>query len=178
MCHLPPWPLCSAPGGRRTRHWCPCPWLPGYWSPLLLVSAFTFPFPKHCHPPISSFPILLVVIIFIYSQAYSWHVDKLQLVQREAFCISKSVVKTPVLFHPFVSPSPLSVDASGVSSGCMCLPHRRLRLWSLKLGEPSVAIPVLIHRKTKSRCCSVSLPSLPGSTDYRQVLYYSHPVFS
>lgn len=80
------WPLCSAPGGRRTALM-PCPWLPGYWSPLLLVSAFTFPFPKHCHPPISSFPILLVVIIFIYSQAYSWHVDKLQLVQREAFCI-------------------------------------------------------------------------------------------
>ena len=56
--------------------------------------------------------------------------------------------------------------------------HRRLRLWSLKLGEPSVAIPVLIHRKTKSGCCSVSLLSLPGSTDYRQVLYYSHPVLS
>ena len=61
------------------QHWCPCPWLPGYWFALLPVSAFIFPFSKHCHPPISSFPILLV-IIFIYSRAYySWHVDRLQL---------------------------------------------------------------------------------------------------
>lgn len=158
------------------QHWCPCPWLPGYWFPLLPVSAFIFPFSKHCHPPISSFPILLV-IIFIYSRAYySWHVDRLQLSAEGSICISKSIVKTPV--HPFVSPSPLSVDASGVSSGCMCLPRRRLRLWSLKLGEPSVVILVLIRRKTKPRCCSATLLSLPGSTHYRQVLYYSHPVFS
>lgn len=174
MSRLPPWPLCSTPGGGHGTDAPASGCL--VTGSLLLESAFSFPFPKCCRPSISSFPILLV-IIFIYSWAGSWHGDS-SLVQREAFCISESIVKISVLLRPFVSPSPLSVDASGVASGCMCLPHKRLRLWSLKLGDPSVVIPVLIHRKPKSRCHSASLLSLPGSTDYRQVLYSSHPVFS
>lgn len=124
-----------------------------------------------------AFPYFLWLSSFIPERAAGMGTNS-SLVQREAFCISKSIVKISVLIPPFVSPSPLSVDASGVASGCVCLLRKRLRLWSLKLGDPSVVIPVLIRRKPKSRCRSASLLSLPGSTDYRQVLYSSHPVFS
>ena len=174
--------------------------LPDLFVPLLVAGGRGIDAPAHgclvtgslsclCQLSSSLFPSI-AILLFPVSPYFSWSSSFIpepttagmwtdsSLVQREAFCISKPIVKTPVLLHPFVSPSPLSVDASGVSSGCMCLPRRRLRLWSLKLGEPSVVIPVLIRRKTKPRCCSATLLSLPGSTDYRQVLYYSPPVFS